>query len=78
MACHVYTGLCRPAVRRQNHCTPKAIDLIAQKKVDLDFMITHTFRFDQTAEAFDLVADYRDGVVKALIKMDAATEKQQQ
>ncbi len=64
-------------VRRQNHCTPKAIDLIAQKKVDLDFMITHTFRFDQTAEAFDLVADYRDGVVKALIKMDAATEKQQ-
>jgi len=56
-------------VRRQNHCTPKAIDLIAQKKVNLDYMITHTFDFDQTAEAFELVAGYRDGVIKALIKV---------
>lgn len=56
-------------VRRQNHCTPKAIDLIARKKVDLDYMITHTFDFERTAEAFELVAAYRDGVVKALIKV---------
>ena len=56
-------------VRRQNHCTQKAIDLVAQKKVDLDYMITHTFDFSQTAEAFELVAGYRDGVVKALIKV---------
>jgi L-iditol 2-dehydrogenase len=56
-------------VRRQNHCTQKAIDLVAQKKVDLDYMITHTFDFTQTAEAFELVAGYRDGVVKALIKV---------
>lgn len=56
-------------VRRQNHCTQKAIDLVAQKKVDLDFMITHTFDFEQTAEAFEVVAGYRDGVVKALIKV---------
>ena len=57
-------------VRRQNHCTQKAIDLVAQKKVDLDYMITHTFDFSQTAEAFELVAGYRDGVVKALIKVE--------
>ena len=56
-------------VRRQNHCTKMAIDLVAQKKVDLDYMITHTFDFLQTAEAFELVAGYRDGVVKALIKV---------
>lgn len=56
-------------VRRQNHCTQKAIDLVAEKKVDLDYMITHTFDVSQTAEAFELVAGYRDGVVKALIKM---------
>jgi threonine dehydrogenase-like Zn-dependent dehydrogenase len=56
-------------VRRQNHCTQKAIDLIAEKKVDLDFMVTHTFEFDQSQQAFDLVADYKDGVVKALIKV---------
>ncbi len=57
-------------VRRQNHCTQKAIDLVADKKVDLDYMITHTFGFDQTAEAFELVAGYHDGVVKALIKVE--------
>lgn len=57
-------------VRRQNHCTQKAIDLITQKKVDIDYMITHTFDFDHTAEAFELVAGYRDGVIKALIKAD--------
>lgn len=58
-------------VRRQNHCTQKAIDLIASGKVDLNFMITHTFDFKQTQEAFDLVANYQDGVVKALIKVNS-------
>ena len=58
-------------VRRQNHCTQKAIDLIAEDKANLDFMLTHIFDFNQTKEAFDLVACYRDGVVKALIKVDA-------
>lgn len=56
-------------VRRQNHCTQKAIDRIASGKINLDYMITHTFSFEQTAEAFDLVAGYKDGVVKALIKV---------
>ncbi|MEN8127101.1 MAG: alcohol dehydrogenase catalytic domain-containing protein [Planctomycetota bacterium] len=56
-------------VRRQNHCTQKAIDLIADRKVDLDFMMTHTYQFDQSQEAFDRVAGYEDGVVKALIKV---------
>ncbi len=56
-------------VRRQNHCTAQAIDWIAQGKVNLDFMVTHRFNFDQTKEAFDLVAGYKDGVVKAIIKV---------
>jgi len=56
-------------VRRQNHCTQKAIDWIAEGKVNLDFMVTHEFEFDQSHQAFDLVAGYKDGVVKALIKV---------
>jgi L-iditol 2-dehydrogenase len=56
-------------VRRQNHCTQKAIDLLADGRVDLDFMVTHTFDFGRTSEAFDLAAGYRDGVVKALIEV---------
>ena len=57
-------------VRRQNHCPQKAIDLIASKKVDVDFMVTHEYPFDKSREAFDLVAGYKDGVVKAMITMD--------
>jgi threonine dehydrogenase-like Zn-dependent dehydrogenase len=30
-------------------------------------MITHRFPFGKTKEAFDLVADYRDGVMKTMI-----------
>jgi L-iditol 2-dehydrogenase len=55
-------------VRRQNDCTQKAIDLIASGKADVDFMVTHRFDFAQSKEAFDLVAGYKDGVVKAIIK----------
>jgi len=56
-------------VRRQNGCTQKAIDLIASGKADVDFMVTHRFDFTQSKEAFDLVAGYKDGVVKAIIKL---------
>jgi L-iditol 2-dehydrogenase len=55
-------------IRRQNHCTQKAIDLIASGKAKIDFMITHRFSFERAKEAFDMVSEYRDGVIKALIK----------
>jgi len=54
--------------RRQNNCTGKAMDLVASGKVDVDFMITHRFKMEQAKEAFDMVAEYADGVVKALIE----------
>ena len=56
-------------IRRQNQCTQKAIDLIASAKVNVDFMITHHFGLEQTQEAFDLVAGYRDGAIKAMIHL---------
>ena len=33
-------------------------------------MITHRFPFEKTKDAFDLVADYRDGVMKAMIEFE--------
>jgi len=54
-------------IRRQNQCTQRAVDLIASRKVNVDFMITHHFSLDQAKEAFDLVSGYRDGVIKAVI-----------
>jgi len=56
-------------VRRQNKCTETAIDLIDSGKVGVDFMATHRFKLEQTQQAFDMVAGYRDGVVKALIEV---------
>ena len=54
-------------IRRQNNCVQPAIDLIASGKVDIDYFITHRFPLEQSREAFELVAGYRDGVIKAMI-----------
>jgi L-iditol 2-dehydrogenase len=56
-------------IRRQNKCMQTAIDLIASGKVNVDFMITHRLTLRQSQDAFDMVAEYRDGVVKALIEI---------
>ncbi len=60
--------MCIQNVRRQNGRLQKAIDLIAEGKINTDQLVTHRFSFPRTNEAFDLVNDYRDGVMKALIE----------
>jgi L-iditol 2-dehydrogenase len=57
-------------VRRQNECTDKTLELMDKGQINADFMITHHYPFDRTKEAFDLVADYQDGVMKAMITFD--------
>jgi L-iditol 2-dehydrogenase len=54
-------------VRRQNGCVQEALDLMATGRVDVSPMATHRFSFDDTKRAFDLVAAYKDGVMKAMI-----------
>jgi len=56
-------------VRRQLDQVDRAIELIAGGRVNLDALVTHEFSFEQSQEAYDLVADYRDGVVKAMIRL---------
>ena len=56
-------------IRRQNHCVQPAIDLIAGGKINVDSMITHRFSLDNIQSAFDLLTDYRDGVIKAMINI---------
>ena len=62
--------VCIQNVRRQVDCVQDSLDMIDNKDFDVDFMVTHNFKFDQCKEAFDLVADYQDGVVKAMIEFD--------
>jgi L-iditol 2-dehydrogenase len=54
-------------VRRQNQCTQLAIDRVASGDVDPLFMATHHFPLAEAKEAFELVDNYRDGVIKAMI-----------
>ncbi|HPC36243.1 MAG TPA: alcohol dehydrogenase catalytic domain-containing protein [Candidatus Marinimicrobia bacterium] len=57
-------------VRRQAHCTQKAIDLLENHLLNIKAMATHHFSLEETGEAFELVANYQDGVMKALISID--------
>lgn len=54
-------------LRRQNEALHQTLELITDGKIKPERMITHTLSFDQVAEAFDLVAGYKDGVMKAMI-----------
>jgi len=54
-------------IRRQNHCTEEALRILAEGKINGSAMITHRFNLDEIADAFELVANYRDGVMKAMI-----------
>ncbi len=56
-------------VRRQNRCTEEAMELVAAGSAGIDSFATHRFKLEQAKDAFDLVADYRDGVIKAMIKL---------
>jgi L-iditol 2-dehydrogenase len=60
-------GLSFVNVRRQNECVEPVIDLIDDGKIKPDFLITHRFSLDQAAKAFELLADYRDGIIKAMV-----------
>lgn len=55
-------------VRRQNRTTEETIELLASKKVNVDFLVTHRFKFEDSIKAFELVAGYEDGVIKAMIE----------
>lgn len=54
-------------VRRQNHTLEETLEMIASDKIDVKPMASHRFPFERTSQAFDLVAGYHDGVMKAMI-----------
>jgi len=57
-------------VRRQNGALEETLELLAEAKVDVSRMPSHRFKFANTKQAFDLVAGYSDGVMKAMIDFD--------
>lgn len=59
--------ICIQNIRRQCECVRPTLALMEKRKLNADFMITHRFGFENTKDAFELVAGYADGVVKAMI-----------
>lgn len=61
-------GLTIRMVRRMQHTYPRALNLVSKGMVDVDSIITHHFPLTQAPEAFELVRQYQDGVIKAVIE----------
>jgi len=55
-------------IRRQVGCTEPALRMMSDGTINVGNMVTHHFPFNRTKEAFDLVASYSDGVMKAMIE----------
>jgi L-iditol 2-dehydrogenase len=54
-------------IRRQVDCVQLSLDLMQTGKIDTANMVTHRFPFTKSRYAFELVASYSDGVMKAMI-----------
>ncbi len=52
-----------------SHCN-EIMDLISAGRLDPSFMITHSFRFDDVMEAYELFSSRRDGVMKVALRME--------
>lgn len=57
-------------VRRQNEALQPALEMLAEGTIQVAGMATHRYAFDRAGEAFELVAGYRDGVMKAMIDFE--------
>lgn len=54
-------------IRRQVDCVEETLEMMSKGSVSIKNMVTHRFPFSKTREAYDMVASYRDGVMKAMI-----------
>jgi L-iditol 2-dehydrogenase len=64
-----HKGLTIKVVRRMKHTYPRAIRLVQTGMVDVKPLATHLFPLERIAEAFELVAAYDDGVLRAMIQI---------
>lgn len=56
-------------VRRQKGCVAPAIRLVSERVINTTPLVTHRFPMERIQEAFELVAGYRDGVIKAVVDL---------
>ncbi len=61
-------GLTVKMVRRMKHTYPRAMRLVQSGALALDPLATHSFSLTRIAEAFETVAAYHDGVLRAIVQ----------
>jgi len=64
-----HKGLTIKIVRRMKHTYPRAIRLVQSGLVDVKPLATHLLPLERIDEAFQAVAGYRDGVLRAVIQV---------
>ena len=61
-------GINIKVIHKSRHSYTRAIQLIKKDKFDIKPFITHRFALEKTEEAFKTVENYKDNVLKAVIK----------
>jgi len=61
-------GVTIKLVRRMKHTYPQAIRMVQSGQVALRPMVTHALPLDRVGEAMEMVANYQDGVIKAVVR----------
>ncbi len=64
-------GLTIKMVRRSKHTYERALRLVGAGQVDVKSLATHLLPLERIGEAFEMVAGYQDGVLRAVIKISA-------
>jgi L-iditol 2-dehydrogenase len=64
-----HKGLTIKIVRRMKHTYPRAIRLVQSGMVDVKPLATHQLPLERVADAFQMVAGYDDGVLRAMIQV---------
>ena len=60
-------GLSLKFSRRMGNVYPRAIDLVAANRVNVDSLVSHRFSLEDTAQAFSMQARSTEGLLKSLI-----------
>lgn len=58
----------------ENRNMQSYIDLLSDKRIDIDKLITHTFALEESASAYDLILSRKEDLVGVLIKYDTERE----
>lgn len=61
-------GLTIKLSRRMGDIYPRAIEYVRSGRIDVDAIVTHTLPLPEVKAAFEMLSEYRDGVIKVVLE----------